>query len=146
MRPELWLLAALPACLAPEPHAIVTIDDPEGHASGATSVHVGTTLDTLEPLDLDGALPISVVVTRGATGAATIWVEARAAGGIVLGRGVTGVAFVRRDAPTSVLLLRRPCTSDPDCDDGLHCTGIELCAGTMCEPGIDPCAPSHACI
>ena len=31
------------------------------------------------------------------------------------------------------------CTSDPDCDDGLFCNGIEYCLGSTCRYGLDPC-------
>ncbi len=35
-----------------------------------------------------------------------------------------------------------PCTSDPDCDDGLWCNCAETCDAFLdCQAGSDPCAP-----
>jgi hypothetical protein len=36
------------------------------------------------------------------------------------------------------------CLTNADCDDGLFCTGIEICADVFCEPGADPC-PTSTC-
>ncbi|MCP4657491.1 MAG: S8 family serine peptidase, partial [bacterium] len=40
-----------------------------------------------------------------------------------------------------------PCTSDPECDDGLFCNGAETCNfGTgQCDAGTDPCLPGETC-
>jgi hypothetical protein len=42
----------------------------------------------------------------------------------------------------SVLVTDPPsqCTGDPQCDDGLFCTGIETCVSGTCQPGTDPCS------
>ena len=40
----------------------------------------------------------------------------------------------------------RECGADRDCDDGLHCNGIERCIDDYCQPGIAPnCTPEHRC-
>ena len=37
------------------------------------------------------------------------------------------------------------CTSDPDCDDGLYCTGEETCEAKVCQRGAPPCAVEDGC-
>ena len=37
------------------------------------------------------------------------------------------------------------CEIDVDCDDGLYCTGIEVCAAGSCQAGPPPCPPYSIC-
>jgi len=37
------------------------------------------------------------------------------------------------------------CTVDADCDDGLFCTGAEICEDFTCRPGDLPCEPGEFC-
>ena len=34
---------------------------------------------------------------------------------------------------------RKECITNADCDDALHCTGVETCVDHVCQPGSDPC-------
>lgn len=40
--------------------------------------------------------------------------------------------------------LDAPCSTNPECDDGLFCNGSETCVATACQPGADPC-PGQGC-
>lgn len=35
--------------------------------------------------------------------------------------------------------MKNCCTTDINCDDGLFCTGSEICVENYCQPGMDPC-------
>jgi hypothetical protein len=48
-------------------------------------------------------------------------------------QGETVVPRNSGDAP--VLPPAVVCTGDPECDDGLFCTGVETCVATVCQPG-----------
>ncbi len=37
------------------------------------------------------------------------------------------------------------CTTDADCDDGLYCSGLEICVNGSCQPGAAPCSASEFC-
>ncbi len=37
------------------------------------------------------------------------------------------------------------CTGDPECDDGLFCTGTETCVGGSCQSSGDPCSGGDVC-
>ncbi len=37
------------------------------------------------------------------------------------------------------------CASDADCDDGVHCNGVEVCDAGACQPGTDLC-PGQVCV
>jgi hypothetical protein len=37
------------------------------------------------------------------------------------------------------------CTTDPECDDGLYCTGVETCVGGQCQSSGDPCTGGDVC-
>jgi len=37
------------------------------------------------------------------------------------------------------------CTTNPDCDDGLFCTGTEICVSGSCQSSGDPCAGGTVC-
>ncbi len=37
------------------------------------------------------------------------------------------------------------CTGDPECDDGLFCTGAETCVGGSCQSSGDPCGGGTVC-
>lgn len=37
------------------------------------------------------------------------------------------------------------CTSDPECDDGLFCTGAETCSGGSCQSSGNPCGAGTTC-
>lgn len=41
--------------------------------------------------------------------------------------------------------LPSTCIDNADCDDGLYCTGVETCNGTVCERGAPPCAIENGC-
>ncbi len=45
-----------------------------------------------------------------------------------------------QDVYVAVVDLTPTCLSDPDCDDGLFCNGVETCVGGLCQAGSDPCA------
>ncbi len=51
--------------------------------------------------------------------------------------------YGRIDVINSLALLA-PCTSDPQCDDGLFCNGAETCVSGSCQAGTDPC-PGQTC-
>jgi hypothetical protein len=37
------------------------------------------------------------------------------------------------------------CTTDPECDDGLYCTGVETCVAGTCQSSGDPCPGGTTC-
>jgi hypothetical protein len=37
------------------------------------------------------------------------------------------------------------CTTDPECDDGLYCTGTEACVSGTCQSSGDPCGTGTTC-
>jgi subtilisin family serine protease len=57
----------------------------------------------------------------------------------------TNFGYGRIDVINSLQLAApQPCTTNPECDDGLFCNGSETCVATVCQPGTDPC-PGQSC-
>jgi hypothetical protein len=48
-------------------------------------------------------------------------------------------------SPSTVTILQRNCTTDVECNDGLWCTGDEVCAAGSCQAGPPPCPPFSIC-
>ncbi len=46
---------------------------------------------------------------------------------------------------TNGVILRRGCSGDPECDDGLYCTGMETCSSGVCTHAGDPCLTGSEC-
>jgi hypothetical protein len=145
-----WVQIVIPVAST---QTIVDVDFPDGEGSSAllASVVDGSTgfniddgnsaIDDLCGLGSSSdplGSPQDSVVDLGAT-----------ALGDVINIGVTGAEDTnftgQHDRNFSydvwVYIVAVPCTNDPECDDGLYCTGVETCVDGACQSSGDPCTP-----
>ncbi|MHC4063110.1 MAG: hypothetical protein ACYSUQ_11815 [Planctomycetota bacterium] len=148
-----WVQIAIPVAST---QTIVDVDFPDGEGSSAllASIVGGSTAFNID--DGNSAIddvcglgsssdplgsPQDSVVNLGAT-----------ALGDVINIGVTGAEDTGFNGQHNrnfsydvwVYIVPAPCTSDPECDDGLFCNGAETCVAGDCEDGVDPC-PGQEC-
>lgn len=140
----LCLVGLVAACQPP--HAVVTVEDPFDVASGATTIAVGPSLESLESRDFDGAFPTTLTVVGEDGQALTVWVEASAAGS-VLARGTGVVELDAGESASLVVRIGPPCDADESCDDGVFCNGEETCGPALaCIQGPPACLTPHGCV
>lgn len=58
---------------------------------------------------------------------------------------VDGALAFYWDSVSEFLDPQGGCTGDPECDDGLFCTGTESCVGGSCQSSGDPCGGGTTC-
>ncbi len=58
---------------------------------------------------------------------------------------VDGALHFYWDSVSEFLDPQAGCTGDPECDDGLFCTGNETCVGGSCQSSGDPCGAGTVC-
>jgi sugar lactone lactonase YvrE len=143
----LAMLFALVACVLRPPHVVLNVTDPYGYAADAVSLvtqangasprEVGLDADALG----DGQL---LTLFARAPGARRLTVEARGAGGEVLGRTVVDVTYQSDEQPQVLVELQQPCDGGagdeanvaqcqnlPGCGVG-RCTLDGVCACGAC--------------
>lgn len=134
------LAVALAACRPPS--AVVLVEDPGGLAADADALRVGRSLDDLSAVPLPDALPATVTLTIDETGDRAVFVQAMR-GDDVLARTRVDVTFRVEDGTPFVARLAGACAPDnpSTCDDGLFCSGEELCdpVSWSCRAGAPPC-------
>ena len=126
------LLLCCVACVAPPPHAVVTVEDPDGIAEQFDALFAGRERSGLVAADVRGqTFPLTILVTAESGGEASLWVEARQAD-TVLGRGHT-LLETRRDGPRPATVTLRPtCVSASECADIGYCSGTKICSDSVC--------------
>ncbi len=141
-------LLGLSACATPPPHAVVTVEDPDGLAADALTLAIGTDPTDLTEISLDGqSLPLSVTLTRDDASSEELWFDALDADGNVVGRAWAEIKFSTIRGGGVTVLLGPPCEASADCGDGLYCNGDEICVDRICAPGEEPCPSSpFACV
>ncbi|RKZ09681.1 hypothetical protein DRQ32_07900, partial [bacterium] len=104
--------------------------------------------DTFQLINTDGVEPV---------GGGTNWNEITGVFDVGIVTGVQTLIFTAtNDAwggqPSfgqamigEVAIWQWECQDNADCDDGLYCNGEEICAGSVCQPGTDPCDDGIDC-
>ena len=143
-----WLCAAVAGCHGRPPHAVVTIEDPQGVAQGATLMRVGHDPAPLDDVRLASkAFPLTITLTTSEAGDWPVLAEAVDAEGNIVGRGRVVVRLDGQRPGRGTLTLGAPCALDGDCEPALFCLGTSQCAAGVCSPLAPRCPVSpFACV
>jgi cysteine-rich repeat protein len=144
MKWPLLVLAIATAAACDTAYVVLTIDDPDGAADGATAVQLSPEGGEPTELPLARGLPDTVTL-RGVDGEDRGVNVAAVDGEAVLARGFVTVSFRPGEVGAATVALRAACDEDADCDDGVFCNGAESCEAGACADGAPPCASSGGC-
>jgi hypothetical protein len=101
----------------------------------------GPVLDVAGPVTSGDLVEFDVTSAITGDGLYCFVTETTSINGVIYDSGETATG------PQLTLMLDAACTADIDCDDGIHCTGVETCAAGVCQPGapIDCSALTDVC-
>lgn len=103
-------LSLAPACKSPPAYVIVTVEDQEGLAAGATAIAYGAELNQMRSFEIAaGDLPLSFVMTSEAEKEVLAWIEARDTNGEALARGRTSLRFRFGKTESAIVSLATAC-------------------------------------
>jgi cysteine-rich repeat protein len=120
-------------CSLRPPYLLVSVEDPDGLATGFATLAVGRGPGGLRAIEVDRhSFPLTITVTAGKAGEQDVWVEARDDQDAVLARGRTTAAFRASGTPTATVVLRNACQEDVECAGIGYCTGTKRCISAVC--------------